>query len=212
MAAIRYQHYDFFVGVYPNDPATLRAIQGVQAAHSNIFVATCGHSGPTSKADCLNSIYRSMLAHEQERGIRFEVVITHDAEDLIHPESLRLINYFAQTYDMVQVPVLALPTPAREWTHGLYCDDFAEFQSKDIPARQFLGGFIPSNGVGTGYSRAILEKLVHRVRAIYSSPPALPRITRTAIASTGWGDGSYSFRFTAGTTAWSQPASIFHGR
>jgi adsorption protein B len=60
---------------------------------------------------------------------------------------------------MVQVPVLALPTPAAEMVHGVYCDDFAEYQSKDIPVRQFLGGFIPSNGVGTGYSRLILEKL-----------------------------------------------------
>ena len=31
--------------------------------------------------------------------------------NLIHPESLALINYFGRQYDMVQVPVLALPTP-----------------------------------------------------------------------------------------------------
>ena len=75
--------------------------------------------------------------------MRFDIVMTHDAEDLIHPESLRLINYFARTYDMVQMPVLALPTPAREWSHGLYCDDFAEFQSKDIPVRQFWADSSP---------------------------------------------------------------------
>ena len=159
LTAIRYEHYDFFVGVYPNDTATLRAVQTVQSAHANVHMAICPHDGPTSKADCLNSIYQGMQAYEEEHGVRFDVVITHDAEDLIHPESLRLINYFSRSYDMVQVPVLALPTPAREWTHGLYCDDFAEFQTKDIPVRQYLGGFIPSNGVGTGYSRKILEKL-----------------------------------------------------
>jgi len=39
--------------------------------------------------------------------------MTHDAEDIIHPDSLRWVNYFVENYDMVQVPVLALPTPMR---------------------------------------------------------------------------------------------------
>jgi adsorption protein B len=159
LAAVRYGRHHFFLGAYPNDPATLAAVRAIQSRHDNVHLAVCPHDGPTSKADCLNSIYRRMTDYEKEYGARFEVVVTHDAEDLIHPESLRLINHFARSYDMVQVPVLALPTPAREVTHGLYCDDFAEFQSKDIPVRQFLGGFIPSNGVGTGYSRGMLEKL-----------------------------------------------------
>jgi adsorption protein B len=100
-----------------------------------------------------------MLLYESEQGARFDIIVTHDAEDLIHPESLVVINYFGRQYDMVQVPVLALPTPMRDLVHGLYCDDFAEFQTKDIPVRQFLGGFIPSNGVGTGFARTALERM-----------------------------------------------------
>lgn len=159
LAAIRYDWYDFFVGVYPNDPETLEAVRAVQARDSRVHVAVNARNGPTSKADCLNRIFERMVDYEREAGVSFDIVMTHDAEDLIHPESLRLINYFGRTHDMVQVPVLALPTPLWELTHGLYCDDFAEFQSKDIPVRQFLGGFLPSNGVGTGYSRTVLEKL-----------------------------------------------------
>jgi adsorption protein B len=159
LAAIRYDRYDFFLGAYPNDAATVNVLESLQRIHSNLHLALCPHDGPTSKADCLNWIYQRMLVYEMENGAHFDIVITHDAEDLIHPESLRLINFFSRSYDMVQVPVLALPTPAREFIHGLYCDDFAEFQSKDIPVRQFLGGFIPSNGVGTGFTRAVLERL-----------------------------------------------------
>src|SRR6185312_6960736 len=33
------------------------------------------------------------------------------------------------------------------------------YQTKDIPVRQFLGGFVASNGVGTGFPRAVLEQL-----------------------------------------------------
>ncbi len=82
------------------------------------------------------------------------MILTHDAEDLMDPDGLRWINYYAQSSDMVQIPVLALGTPFRQLSHGVYCDEFAEFKFKDKPARQLLGGFIPSNGVGTGFSRA----------------------------------------------------------
>jgi adsorption protein B len=60
---------------------------------------------------------------------------------------------------MVQVPVLPLPTPFFEATHGVYCDEFSEFQSIDMHARQYSGSFVPSNGVGTGFAREILERL-----------------------------------------------------
>lgn len=62
-------------------------------------------------------------------------------------------------YQMVQVPVLALPTGLHEFTHGLYCDEFAEFQSKDIPVRQKPAGSLPSNAVGAGFDRDALERV-----------------------------------------------------
>ena len=164
LSVIRYENYDLFVGVYPNDELTARAVAETARRHPRVHLAPCPHDGPTSKGDCLNWIYRRMTEYESRQGVRFDVVVTHDAEDLIHRESLRLINWFSRSYDMVQVPVLPLPTRLNEFTHGLYCDEFAEYQSKDIPVRQRLSGFLPSNGVGTGFARAALERLgeVHR--------------------------------------------------
>lgn len=159
LSVIRYANYDVFVGVYPNDEATVRVVTDTASRHPRVHVALCPHNGPTSKGDCLNWIYRRMEMYEIGQQVRFEVVITHDAEDLIHPESLRLINWYSPAYDMVQVPVLPLPTGLGDFTHGLYCDEFAEYQSKDIPVRQHLGGFLPSNGVGTGFGRIALERL-----------------------------------------------------
>jgi adsorption protein B len=159
LAAIQYRNYHFFVGVYPNDDLTMRAVAEQARRHPRVHIAPCQHDGPTSKGDCLNWIYQRMKEHERRRHMRFRVVMVHDAEDLIHPESLRLINWFSRSYTMVQMPVLPLPTALREWTHGLYCDEFAEYQHKDIPVRQFLGGFLPSNGVGTGFDRTALERL-----------------------------------------------------
>jgi bacteriophage N4 adsorption protein B len=159
LAAIRYRNFDVFVGVYPNDLPTCDAVAAAERQHGRVHMATVPHDGPTSKGDCLNAIYRHMLGYESRYGVRFDVIVTHDAEDLVHPESLRFINWYMRDHQMVQVPVLALPTGMAEFTHGLYCDEFAEYQSKDIPVRQTLGGFLPSNGVGTGFDRGAVEQL-----------------------------------------------------
>jgi adsorption protein B len=159
IARLNYPNVHFFVGAYPNDSLTIAAVEEAARRYPNVHLSLSPHDGPTSKADNLNWIYQRMLLHEQEHELRFEMILTHDAEDIIDPDALRWINYYAQWNEMVQIPVLALPTPIENVVHGIYCDEFAEFQFKDMPARQLLGGFIPSNGVGTGFSRAALEAL-----------------------------------------------------
>jgi len=159
LAAIRYRNFDFFLGVYPNDEATLAATTQLAETFHNVHVAECAKPGPTSKADCLNWVYRRMLRFEEDHGMRFDTIVLHDAEDMIHPEALALIDRERADYAMVQVPVLPLPTKLNEVTHAVYCDEFAEFQTIDMRARQFSGSFVPSNGVGTGFAREILERL-----------------------------------------------------
>jgi bacteriophage N4 adsorption protein B len=159
VGSLNYKNYDIFVGAYPNDAPTLAAIAEAQKRFPNVHLARVPRDGPTSKADCLNWIYQRMLLFEEETGARFEMALTHDAEDVIHPEALKRINSYVGAYDMVQIPVLALPTPWWEMTHGVYCDDFAQVELMDMPVRQLIGGFIPSNGVGTAFSRRILQRL-----------------------------------------------------
>lgn len=159
IAAIHYDNYDFFVGVYPNDERTMDVVRDVEERFPRVHLAICPHDGPTSKADCLNWVYQRMLLHEEQHNIRHDIVVTHDAEDLIHPDALRMLNCHSDKFDMVQIPVLPLPTPALDLVHGIYCDEFAESQTKDMVVRGIMGAFIPSAGVGTGYSREALEKL-----------------------------------------------------
>jgi adsorption protein B len=159
LTEIGYSNYDVFVGVYPNDLPTIRAVSEQSRRYPRVHVAACPHNGPTSKGDCMNWIYRRMQEFEAQHGVTFEIIVTHDAEDMVHARSLRLINWFSRGYEMVQIPVLPLPTGLGDITHGLYCDEFAEYQHKDIPVRQRLGGFLPANGVGTGFDRAALDRL-----------------------------------------------------
>ena len=161
IASIQYSSYDIFIGGYRNDEATIAAILEVEARFPNVHLARVPHDGPTSKADCLNWIFQTMLEHEENFGLHFETVIVHDAEDLVNPQELRWLNWYGEK-DMVQIPVLALRTPLYEFTHGIYCDEFVEFQARDLRVREILGGFLPSSGVGTGFSRWALERLAEK--------------------------------------------------
>jgi adsorption protein B len=173
LASIRYRNFDFFLGVYPNDEPTLAVSRQLAEAFGNVHVAECAHPGPTSKADCLNWIYQRMLLFEQEQNAHFEIIVLHDAEDLIHPGALPAIDCEAAHYQMIQIPVLPLPTSFFEITHGVYCDEFSEFQTIDMPARQFSGAFIPSNGVGTGFAREILDRLAAERHNLVFDPASL---------------------------------------
>lgn len=159
VSAIRYGNFEILAGVYANDEETRRAVQGAAARLPQVSLAEVPHDGPTSKADCLNWAYQRLLERENSGAPRAEIVMIHDAEDLIHPDSLERINRYADQAGMIQVPVLALPTPWTELTHGVYCDDFAESQAKDLGVRVGLGGFLPGCGVGTAFRRDELDRL-----------------------------------------------------
>lgn len=159
VTALQYRRYHIFIGAYPNDEPTIDAIRDVERRFPNVHLAMVPHNGPTSKADCLNWIYQQMLMLEDQTNQRFEAIVTHDAEDLIHPKSLAAINAHLPHYDMVQVPVLPLATGVGDWVHGVYIDEFSEFQSRDLYVRARLGGFLPSAGVGTAFSRQALERM-----------------------------------------------------
>ena len=160
LTAIDYDSYEVWLGLYPNDTATIDEVARCKTRFPRIRYVICPRLGPTTKADCLNWIMRGIQRHEQATGERYEIFVQHDAEDMIPPSALRVINDHIARYDMVQFPVFPLATPVRDITHGTYGDEFAEFHLKEIPLRVELGGFLPSAGVGTAYRREALEKLL----------------------------------------------------
>lgn len=159
VSAIRYSNYEILAGVYANDDETRQAVEEAAARLPRISLAEVPHDGPTSKGDCLNWIYQRLIERECAGTPWAEIVMIHDAEDLIHPESLECLNRWSEAADMIQIPVLALPTRLSQMTHGVYCDDFAESQTKDLRVRSALGAFLPGCGVGTAFRRTELERL-----------------------------------------------------
>ncbi|RMF08655.1 MAG: glycosyl transferase family protein [Alphaproteobacteria bacterium] len=158
-ATYRYRNYRIFVGVYPNDPDTLREVEAVARRHPNVIAVIGDTPGPTSKADCLNRIFRRILSHERDNDHKFRFFVIHDAEDVVHPLELKLLNYLIPRKDMVQLPVVALERPLWDFTGGHYMDEFAEFHTKDLVVREWLTGNVPCAGVGCGFSRRAMLKM-----------------------------------------------------
>src|ERR1041385_893061 len=123
---IQYKSYDIFVGVYPNDPQTVEKVQEVSKHFPNVHAVVSEKPGPTTKADNLNQVHLGMLRWENKTGIRYDIILMHDSEDVIHPMSLKINNYFIPEYDMVQMPVFPLHTSHVSIVHWTYADEFAE--------------------------------------------------------------------------------------
>jgi adsorption protein B len=154
---IQYQLYDIFVGVYPNDPETLFKVEEVSRRYPKVHAVVSAHPGPTTKADNLNQVHEGMLRWENRTGTRYDIILMHDAEDVIHPLSLRIHNALIPDHDMVQMPVLPLHTSHANLVHWTYSDEFAEYHTKDLFVRQHFSGFVPSAGVGTAFNRWVVE-------------------------------------------------------
>jgi len=156
-----YERYDIFIGVYPNDPETNQCVDRLCDVNPRIHKVVVPHPGPTSKADCLNWIFKAMRLNEIAGVREYGVIGLHDAEDVLHPLVLKVYNYFIpRQYDMGQVPVFALELPVlNHWIGNTYVDDFSELHTKDLFVREKMGGVVPSAGVGTCFSRAALDRL-----------------------------------------------------
>src|ERR1041385_3418329 len=158
---VMYEKYDIFIGVYPNDPETNHCVDEVCAANPHLHKVVVPHPGPTSKADCLNWIYRAMRLNEIPGVREYAIVALHDSEDILHPLTVKVYNYFVPSmYDMAQLPVFALELPVlKYWVGNIYADDFSELHTKDMFIREAIGGVVPSAGVGTAFGRKLLEVL-----------------------------------------------------
>jgi hypothetical protein len=160
LSNLKYKDFRFFIGVYPNDLKTIQVVRDMALKDSRVKVCINPTEGPTTKADNLNSIYAAICEFEKQFG-EFEMIIVHDAEDFIHPYSLKLYNYLIgyKGYHGIQIPVVPIKSKHGKMFHRTSCDAFAEIHTKDMIVRQSMGTFIPFSGTGMGFHRKALYHL-----------------------------------------------------
>ncbi len=150
IAKIEYENYHFYVGCYPNDLPTFRAVSEVARETGKVTPILNPIPGPTSKGQLLNSVLQELLENHYPC---FDIYLFHDAEDIIHPLSLRLINQESERADFIQIPVFSLPVKESMSVGATYMDEFAEVHTRDLLVRKYLDVSIPSAGVGFALTR-----------------------------------------------------------
>ncbi|MEG3181443.1 glycosyl transferase family protein [Sphingomonas sp. LT1P40] len=158
LARYDYPDYRLYVGVYPNDTATIAIVEAVAAIDARVRPVIGLNPGPTTKADCLNSLWRTLLDDESREGEAHAVVL-HDAEDLVHPDELRVFAAYLTDHAAVQVPVLPLPDPRSPLISGHYLDEFATAHTVHLAVRETLRAGIPFAGVGCAIDRKMLARI-----------------------------------------------------
>ena len=137
-----------YVGCYRNDAATIAAAQRGADGDPRTRLVILERDGPTTKADCLNWLYAAMERDERRCGREFRFVALHDAEDLVDPAALGLLDRAVGEADFVQLPVLPEPQCQSRLIGSHYCEEFAEAHGKLMVVRGALAAGLPAAGVG----------------------------------------------------------------
>jgi adsorption protein B len=160
-ALARFTHPDvrIYVGLYPNDRATIDAAAAVAEGEPRIQLVIGDDPGPTTKAANLNAIWLGLLRDEVANGMRADAIVLHDAEDVVHPDELRVYAAYLREFDAVQLPVAPLPDTGSRYVAGSYIDEFTEAHGKQLVVRQAIGAGLPFAGVGCAIRRDMLGRV-----------------------------------------------------
>lgn len=90
------------------------------------------------------------------------MVLLHDAEDMVDPAALGLMDKALDRAEFVQIPVLPLPQQNSRWIGSHYCEKFAEAHGKTMVVRDWLSTCMPAAGVGCAFDRAMLGDMARR--------------------------------------------------
>ncbi|MCP3734145.1 glycosyl transferase family protein [Sphingomonas sp. RP10(2022)] len=158
-AVARFEHPDYrlYVGVYPNDPGTIAAATAVAATDSRIRVVIGSRDGPTTKADCLNTLWTALM-RDEAAGRVTKAVVLHDAEDVVHPAELTVFDTMIEGRSVVQLPVLPLIRRG-SMVSAHYADEFSYAHSVQQPVRAMLGAAMPLAGTGCAIATPILAAI-----------------------------------------------------
>ena len=168
-----------YVGCYRNDPATIAAAMRAAPGDPRLRIVIHDRDGPSTKADCLNRLYRALCEDERRMGESFAMVAFHDAEDVVDPAALGLLDAaIARGTAFVQLPV----EPLVQRSGGIlarnlgshYCEEFAEAHGKEMVVRDALGAALPAAGVGCAVARGALERLGARGERDGGAAPGEP--------------------------------------
>ena len=166
-----------YVGCYRNDPNTIAAARAGAGDDPRVRIVILDRDGPTNKADCLNCLYHAMGEAEVQEGFKTRMVLLHDAEDMVDPAALPLLENAIRPAEFVQLPVLPVPLKGKHWIASHYCEEFAEAHAKAMVVREAVGAGLPAAGVGCAIDRITLARLAEAAGPDAPGPFSIESLT-----------------------------------
>ncbi|MGO1303527.1 MAG: glycosyltransferase [Sphingomonas parapaucimobilis] len=142
LARFRHPDYRLYIGLYPNDPATIAAAADVAERDDRVRLVIGPRDGPTTKADCLNTLWHALQRDMVAEGFQAKAIVLHDAEDVVHPDELAVFDSLIEERAVVQLPVLPLVVPGSRLVSGHYADEFAE-TNHPLPQQSLFSPCLP---------------------------------------------------------------------
>jgi len=162
LARFRHPDYRLYVGLYPNDPATIAAAADVAQHDERVRLVIGPRDGPTTKADCLNALWHALARDRVAEDFAVKAIVLHDAEDVVHPDELTVFDTLIEGRAVVQLPVLPLVVPGSRLVSGHYADEFAESHQKQLVVRTWIGAGMPLAGTGCAIAPTMLAEIAAR--------------------------------------------------
>ena len=150
--------FRLYLGVYPNDIASIAEGAAVAEQDPRVRIVVNPLPGPTTKADNLNAMWRKLTA-DRAAGWDADVLVLHDAEDLVHAEELAVFAEVMEWHAAVQLPVLPLVRRGSRLVSGHYADEFAEAHGKALTVRRWLRAGVPLAGTGCAIAMPLLDRI-----------------------------------------------------
>ena len=159
LGRIDHADYRLYVGLYPNDSATIAAAAEVAERDDRVRLVIGSKAGPTPKADCLNTLWHALARDRAAEGFAVKAIVLHDAEDVVHPAELTVFDSLIEGRAVVQIPVLPLVVPGSRLVSGHYADEFAESHHKQLVVRTWIGAGMPLAGTGCAIAPTMLAAI-----------------------------------------------------
>src|SRR3546814_21113235 len=137
-----------YVGCYRNDAETIAATMQAAQGDTRLRLVIHDRDGPSTKADCLNRLYRALCADEARSGEAARMVVFHDAEDMVDPAAIAILDAEMKDASFVQLPVITLPPVPNRWIGSHYFEEFAEAHGTALCVRDDFRGDLTAAGVG----------------------------------------------------------------
>ena len=133
--SVEYENYMVFVAVRTRGAQTLAAVRREARGDSKVQVCPLESDDCTSDARALNTLLAAVRLFEREHDVDFQTYLFQGAETVLHPLSLKLVNWHCEFASIVQLPVLTGPRGTWPVNGGAGLDDLGEYHARETRLR-----------------------------------------------------------------------------